>query len=530
MELVIVNARIWTPNRPHEYAQALCVRDGRFEMIGSNEEIGKKAAATSEVIDAQGRLVVPGFNDAHAHFMEGGYSLREVDLRDATDEQDFVQRLKSYAGTLPEGAWITGGYWDHERWPSKKLPTKELVDAAVAEHPVYVVRLDWHIGVANSLALRLAHITEETPDPPGGKIDRDENSGEPTGILRDEAYQLIKAAMPPPDREHQRMAARLATHHAAQMGVTSVQGECAADDMAVLADMALNGELKTRLSLWHPVQKYQDIDELASSDLRNTEFFRTGTAKLFADGSFGADTALLFEPYNHSPGNKGLMIHPADELARLVQRLDELGIQMAIHAIGDRAVRMVLDALHSFATTNGSNKLRHRFEHAQMVRDEDLPLFCQTGAVASVQPAHCIDDMRWIGKKLGARTHRTYRLNSFLQNGIPVAIGTDWTVEPLDPMLTLYAAVTRELPQGGPAGGWHPQERISAKKAVGLYTYGSAFAEHMEHQKGLIEPGFLADFVILSKNIFEIPPHEILSTQVDCTVVAGKIVYRASGF
>jgi len=527
MELAIINGRIWSPHRPDYFAQALLVKKGHFYAIGSNAEILALKTNRTEIIDARGRLVLPGFNDAHIHLMEGGFYLQGINLREARNEDEFARSLQAYAADLPVGTWITGGYWDHEKWPSKKLPDRKLIDAVVPDHPVFVVRLDWHIGVANSLALKLAHIDKDTPDPQGGKIDRDPATGEPTGILRDEAAHLIRDVVPLPTDERRRQAARLAMQHASKLGLTSVQGECEEQDIRIFHQMAEQDELSLRLSLWHTIEKVDDIERL-KIDYEATDFFKANTAKLFADGSFGADTALLFEPYCHNRATTGVMIHPREELDDLISRIDTLGRQMAIHAIGDQAVFVVLDALRKNAVTHGTKKLRHRIEHAQMVREQDLPLFRNTGAIASVQPSHCIDDMRWIEKKLGLRTHETYRLNSFLQNGIPVAIGTDWTVEPLDPMLTIYAAVTREFVEGGPGGGWHPQERTGVQKAVELYTLGSAYAEHAEKVKGLIKRGYLADFIILSQDIFTLPPPEILHTQIDYTIVGGQVVFRRS--
>ncbi|MBN2357094.1 amidohydrolase [candidate division KSB1 bacterium] len=524
MDLIIHNAKIWLGNA--SFAQALAANRGRIAAVGTNQQVQALGDKTTRIIDAGGRLLLPGFNDAHVHLIEGGFHLLGVDLRDARDPEEFCRRLRAKAAQLPRGCWITGGFWDHEGWPDKQLPNKELIDRAVPDHPIFVVRIDWHIGCANSLALNLAGIDSHTKAPPGGVIDRDAASGEPTGILRETAHRLIDQAKPPPDKEQTLQALRAALNHAAALGVTSIQGACQDGDIALYQELLETGELTLRISAWHNVADRPDIQRLENIEQIQHPYLRTGTAKFFCDGSFGATTALLSQPYLGDAENVGVAVHDEKEFIDIVDVLHRNGRQMAIHAIGDRAVTRTLDAIAAAQKQHGRKNLRHRIEHAQMVRDQDMKRFEALGIVASVQPSHAIDDMRWIENRVGERASTTYRLNSFYQAGAAVAFGTDWTVEPIDPMLTLYAAVTREYPQGGPEGGWQPQEKVTLEQALTGYTIGSAFAEHCEQVKGRLSPGFYADLVILSQDLFTTPPRQWLETKVDVTVVGGKVVFE----
>jgi predicted amidohydrolase YtcJ len=474
-------------------------------------------------------LVLPGFNDSHVHFMEGGFSLQDVDLRDARDEAEFCEKLKAKAATMSRGAWITGGYWDHEKWPCKRLPSKELLDSVVPDHPVFIVRLDWHIACANSLALQLARIDSQTASPPGGAIDRYPQTGEPTGILRDEAERLVYRVIPQSSAADKEAAALAAMRHAASLGITSVQGECKAEDQAIFSRLAEEKRLTTRMSVWQSIAHPGDAEALRDLPQVHEPFFSRRTAKLFVDGSFGAGTALLFEPYLDAPNYCGLAIHDQVILESMIQEIDRLNWHLAVHAIGDRAVDMALTALEKARTQNGEQSRRHRIEHAQMVRNQDLARFRDLSLIASVQPSHAIDDMHWIENRIGQRIDTAYRLRSFLQNGIAVACGTDWTVEPLDPMLTLYAAVSREFPAGGPEGGWQPQEKISLVQAIQIYTEGAAFAEEQEQCKGRLKSGCYADFVLLEPDFLYRSPQAILHSRIQTTVVDGRIVHDIQG-
>jgi len=522
MDWILHNARVWMGG--DRFCEALAVRDGCIAAVGTDGQVLPLRQPGSRIVDLQGALVIPGFNDAHLHLMEGGFHLLGVDLRPARDRGDFCRRLQDKARTLPKGSWITGGFWDHERWPDKKLPDRRLIDQAVPDHPVFVVRVDWHIGVANSLALRLAGISAGTAAPEGGVIDRDPVTGETTGILRDSAHRLISAVIPAPDRAQSTAALGAAMDHASQRGVTSIQGACSDEDLSLYREMESHGELQLRMSCWHNIADRHAADTLDPADVMDWPFLRAGIAKLFVDGSFGATTALLSEPYESEPGQCGLAIHERGELLEIARRIHCAGRPMAIHAIGDLAVTWALDAIEAAQATDSAS-LRHRIEHAQMVRDDDLPRFKRSGIIASLQPSHAIDDMRWIEKRIGRRARLAYRFRSLLEAGTAVAIGTDWTVEPMDPMLTLYAAVTREFPEGGPSGGWQPQEKVTLIEALTAYTAGSAYAEQREGVKGMLQPGYWADLTVLSDDIFSLPAEKWLTTTATATMVDGRMVW-----
>jgi hypothetical protein len=525
-DMVLLNGRIFTVDAAQPWAQAAAIRDGKFVMVGKDEDVKKLIGRETEVIDLQGKLALPGFNDAHLHFANGGLYLLGIDLRPARDEKEFARILKEYIYKTPKGEWVMGGNWDHENWPSKKHPRKELIDAFTAEHPVLVSRLDGHMALANSLALKLAGITRDTPDPQGGEIVKDKKTGEPTGILRDNAMDLVGKVIPPLSREKRERAIRAAMRHAQEMGVTSVQDNSSAADLAIYQELLRKGELGVRINAWRGADGWADFRRIGITAPFGDPFLRLGTVKLFVDGSMGAGTALFFEPYADDPATAGLPIHTQAELEALVGEADAAGLQIAAHAIGDKANAWVLEAFAKARAANGDREARHRVEHAQVVRAADVARFRELGVIASIQPSHCIDDMRWAEKRIGARVKDAYRFASFLAAGVRLAFGTDWDVEPLDPRLGLYAAVSRELPSGGPAGGWHPEEKLKLAQAVEAYTLGSAYAEFQEHVKGSIQAGKLADLVVMENDLFQIPQKDILSTPVALTVLNGKVVYK----
>jgi predicted amidohydrolase YtcJ len=494
--------------------------------VGDEALLAATVGPATRVIELRGRLVLPGFNDAHVHFLEGGFGLLSVDLRPARDQADFARRLGEHARTLPAGTWILQGNWDHEAWPSQALPTRHLVDASTPEHPVFVSRLDGHMALANSLALRLAGITRHTPDPEGGAIVRDA-AGEPTGILKDNAQALLARAIPEPTREMNRRAARAALAEAARLGVTTIQDNSATDALPTYLELRASGELTARISVWRYAEALGALIQAGVRTGLGDDWVRLGAIKILSDGSMGAGTAAFYEPYADDPGTRGLLLYPPEELARLVREADAAGFQLAVHAIGDRANDLVLGAFEQAVIRNGPRERRFRIEHAQVVRKRDLARYRALGVIASIQPSHCIDDMRWAEKRIGrARSRDAYNFRSFLDAGIAVAFGTDWSVEPLDPRVGLYAAVTRELPDGGPPGGWFPEEKLTLAEALDLYTRGSAYAERAEDRKGTLLPGMLADIVVFERDLFRIPAREILEAEVDLTVVGGRIVHE----
>jgi len=526
-DLILRNGKIWTVNPRQPIAQAVAVRDGKIIAVGKNADVAQLVGKGTRVIDLEGRLVLPGFNDAHTHFVSGGFALLGINLRDAKDEQDFARRLREYAAKLSKGKWITGGDWDHEAWPSKKHPTKNLIDPVTPDHPVMVSRLDGHIALANSLALKLAGIDKSTPNPQGGEIVKDPGTGEPTGILKDAAQDLLWRVIPSPTEEEYDAALRAAMKHAAERGVTTVQDMATVDDFRAYQRALRRGELTVRVYAFLPSSQLKEMRRLGLQAGFGNEWLRFGGVKIFSDGSMGAGTALFFEPYADDPATCGIQIHPVEELVQMVVEADKAGLQIALHAIGDRANHLALNAFEEALRANGRRDSRHRIEHAQVVTPEDLPRFTQLGVIASIEPSHCIDDMRWAEKRIGReRCRNAYRFKSFAEAGARLAFGTDWTVEPLDPMLGLYAAATREYPEGGPPGGWFPEEKITLAQAIEFYTLGSAYAEFMDRAKGSIEVGKLADVVVLSKDILGAAAPEILHTKVVYTIVGGKVVYE----
>lgn len=525
-DLVLFNGRVFTVEKSMPWAEAIAICDGKFIAVGADAEIKKLAGKDTEVVDLQGKLVVPGFNDAHLHFTSGGLYLLGIDLRPARSEKEFVSILKEYIRKLPKGEWITGGNWDHENWPSKKHPHRDLIDAITPDHPVLVSRLDGHMALANSLALKMAGINRDTPDPQGGEIVKDKKTGEPSGILRDTACNLVEAVIPPLSRARREQAIRAAMRHAQELGVTSIQDNSSREDLEIYQELLAKGELGVRVSAWRDGERIADLARIGIHAAFGGPFLRLGVIKLFVDGSMGAGTALFFEPYADDPDTAGLPIYKENELNALVLAADKAGLQIAAHAIGDKANAWILNALALARRENGARDSRHRIEHSQVVRPEDVLRFKDLGVIASIQPCHCIDDMRWAEKRIGKRVDDAYRWRSFLEAGVHVAFGTDWAVEPLDPRLGLYAAVTRELPGGGPAGGWHPDEKLSLAEAIEYYTLGSAYAEFQEEAKGSIVPGKWADLAVMEKDLFRIPKKDILKTAVSMTILAGKIIFK----
>ena len=525
--LIVINAKIHTVDANKPSAEAVAVCGETIARVGNTAEIRKLAGRATRVIDARGRLMVPGFNDAHVHLISGAEQIVGVDLRPAKSEAEMAARLRDYASRIPRGRWILGGYWDHEAWPSKALPTRELLDTVTPDHPVFVQRLDGHMAVANSLALKLAGVTRDAQAPAGGTIVRDAD-GEPAGVFKDNAMALVSRAIPPDSPEETLEKARAALKHAASLGVTTIQDMTAAPlELRAYQALRAAGQLTARI---YSIQNH-GIAGLRAAGISTgfgDDWLRIGGIKLFADGSMGSGTAAFFEPYADDPSTSGLLLQTPAELEKAIFDADSAGFQPIVHAIGDRANAIVLDAFEKLSKERGPRDRRPRIEHAQVVRDSDKARFRRLGVVASIQPSHCIDDMRWAERRIGReRCAIAYDFKSFVSAGAPIAFGTDWYVEPLNPLLGLYAAVTRQFPDGTPAGGWFPEERITMEQAVEFYTLGSAYAEFAEERKGSITEGKLADFVLLTRDIFTIPRREILDTAAALTVVGGKVVYEA---
>lgn len=531
-DVVVLGARVHSMDRDDTVYEAIACRGDRVQAIGSRSEVEKFIGPETRVIEASGKVVVPGFNDAHVHFLSGGLQLSSVQLREAKTKEEFVSRLRDFAATLPKGQWITGGDWDHENWPSGELPDREWIDSVTRDNPVMISRLDGHMALANSLALQLGGVTKDTADPDGGLIVRHAQTGEPTGILKDAAMSLVSRRIPGLSFESRLRAAKAATDYAASLGVTSVQDMSGAGDVDVYRALRQRAELKTRIYAFAPLPAWKTSADAGLKAAIGDDWIREGGLKGFADGSLGSTTALFFEPYLDSPTTSGL---PGDEMfpdgvmLQRVQAADRAGLQVVVHAIGDKANDQMLTIFDQVSRINGKRDRRFRIEHAQHLRMEDIPRFAEIGVIASMQPMHCADDGRWALKRIGPeRAKGTYAFRSLLDAGAILAFGSDWNVATLDPIQGIAAAVTRRTLDGKNPDGWVPEQKITVEEAVRAYTVGSSRAEFAEQSKGTLQPGMLADLVILSQDIFTVPPEEITRTKVVTTIVGGNVVYEAA--
>ena len=528
-DLIITNAKIWTVDRARPQAEALAVVRDRIVAVGSVSDVDMWHGPQTRVIDAQGKLLLPGFNDAHVHLVDGGDHLQAVQLKDAASAEEFARRIEQRAQATPKGEWITGGDWDETKWSPPNLPTKELIDPVTPNTPVWVNRYDGHESLANSVTLRLANVTAKTPDPPGGQIVRDAQ-GNPTGVLRDAAQALVDKVMPPMSHEHRMRAIHRAMDHAASVGVTSVQiMNPDYEEVKAYAELEEQGELTLRIYVAPLETQWKDQAKLGIRHGFGTPYLRMGAVKGYADGSLGSETAYFFDPFTDAPHTHGLLsdeMHPPSAMRQRLQGADAAGLQICVHAIGDHAISMMLDIYEQIQKANGKKDRRWRIEHAQHMAAKDFDRFARLGVIASVQPYQAIDDGRWAEMRIGPeRIKLTYAFRTFLDHGVKLAFGTDWSVAPLNPMLTIYAAVTRATLDGKNPGGWMPEQKLTVPEAVEAYTVGSAYAEFQEKEKGSITPGKLADFVVLSDDIFHIPLESIKNVKVEATFVGGKVVY-----
>jgi predicted amidohydrolase YtcJ len=529
-DLIVTNAKVFTGDPARPECEAVAILGDRIVAASSKAEADAWRGPKTRVIDAGGRRVVPGFNDAHVHFVSGGMDLDNVDLKSAASPEELAKRIAEQAAVTPKGAWVLGGNWDDQQWSPARLPDKGLIDPTTRDVPVFVSRYDGHMALANSAAIRLAGVTAATPDPPGGVIVRDAR-GEPTGLFKDAAMSIVYNAIPPFSHEQRLRAARRALQHAASLGVTSVQDmnpEYA--DIAVYTELLEHGELTTRIYAAPALSDWADQAKLGLRRAFGSPYLRLGALKGYADGSLGSTTAYFFEPYTDAPDTRGLLsdeMQPLEAMRERMTRADAAGLQLCIHAIGDQGISMILDLFAEVAKTNGARDRRLRIEHAQHMAPKDFDRFAAQRVIASVQPYHAIDDGRWAEKRIGPeRIKTTYAFRTFLDRGVRLALGTDWSVAPLDPMQTIYAAVTRATLDGRHPEGWVPGEKITVKEAVMAYTSGSAYAEFQENEKGTLAPGRLADLVILSDDIFSIDPRAIRDVKVLTTIVGGRVVHE----
>ncbi len=528
-DIIITGGMVWTglstgaPQRG-----SVAIADGKILAIGDDSDVGRYAGPKTQRIQADGGLLLPGFTDGHTHFIDGGFQLASVSLRDAATPQEFVRRLKEYAKTLKPGDWITGGDWDHTLWVGQPLPRHEWIDSVTPANPVFVSRVDGHEALANAAAMRAAAVTKDTPTPTGGEMLRDPRTVEPTGIFKDRALDLIGRVIPDPSPAQRDSALARALAHAASLGVTATSHVSASwADLASYRRLERVGRLTVRAALYLPLESWRAVAETVSRSGRGDDWVKIGGLKGYMDGSAGSRTAYFFEPYSDSAGYRGLLQHPEADMRSWIGSADSAGLQVAVHAIGDRANAILLSIYDSVAGAHGPRDRRFRVEHAQHLRPQDIPLFAKLGVIASVQPYHAIDDGRWVEQRIGpVRIKTTYPFRTLLDTGGKLSFGSDWTVAPLDPILGVYAAVTRRTLDGKHPDGWVPEQKITVGEALRAYTAGNAYATFDEAKRGTLAPGGDADVVVLDRNLFTMTADSLDRARVRYTIVGGKLVYR----
>jgi predicted amidohydrolase YtcJ len=535
-DLVIINGNVFTIDDGNPSAEAIAVKGEKIIKVGTSVQIKKLIKkGQTEIIDAGGRLVIPGFNDAHVHF--GPLDPDFIELRYTIDPAEIAEKVKEQVAKSKPGELIRGGHWEHEMFITKKWPSKELIDIVSPENPVILSRADGHSVLVNSYVLRLSGITKESRNPYGGEIQKDPVTGEPTGILKENAESLIKTGDYKTDRTPEQIAERtrqgyiLALREAREYGVTSIQIPGEADFEAytkLLADGLLTSRIDIGQSLTDNAGRLESYRELALKYPREGDWIRFGYLKAFIDGTIGSGTALMFEPFDDNPSSSGLSIMPYEEFEKMVVKADKMGFQIGVHAIGDKGNNWVLNAYEKAQSVNGKRNSRHRDEHTQTLITSDIPRFAQLGVIPSMQPTHCITDKRFYEKRVGiGRCKGAYAWRDLINTGSTLAFGTDYPVEPLNPMEGLYAAVTRKDRLGEEGDGWFSDQKLTMEEAIRFYTLGSAFAQFTEDRKGMIKTGYLADIIIVDHDLLTIPENEIMKTKVDYTITGGKIVYSS---
>jgi predicted amidohydrolase YtcJ len=523
--LILFNGKIWTGDASRRFVQAVAIEGSRIVAAGTNEEVATAAPAGSKRIDLQGRLAVPGFIDNHVHFIDGGFEISRVHLRDAASPQEFARRIGDFAKHAGKGAWILGGEWDEQLWKPYALPTRQMIDVVTPDNPVFVTRLDGHMSLANSVAMKLAGITRATPDPAGGTIVRD-SSGELTGLLKDAATSAVYAVIPNPSTEQRMDAARAGLAEAMKFGVTAfcdMSGSDAYDDLRAYQRLEKAGQLTARVYLFTPIRQYERLVNASVEKSFGSDRLRIGGLKGFADGSLGSSTAWFSEPFLNEDTNRGLAMEPMTNgaMKRWATDADAHNLQIAIHAIGDRANDEVLKIYESLPRDR-----RFRIEHAQHLNAGLIKRFAADHVIASMQPYHAIDDGRWAESKIGhERAKSTYAFRSLIDAGATVTFGSDWTVAPLNPILGIYAAVTRRTIDGKNPNGWIPEQKITVEEALRSYTVNNAYAMFRENEIGRIAPGLRADIAVLSDDLFTIAPEKIENVRVEMTVFDGEVIF-----
>jgi len=525
------NGRIYTNDPASPWAEAMLVRGEEILATGDDDEIASLAEKDAQVVvDLEKHFVMPGFNDAHVHIGGAGQDWLAVRLNGVQNIAELQKRLADNVAQHKEGEWISGRGWDHTFWPEKRFPNRQQLDAVSPKNPVILTHISGHVAVANSLALQLAGITKFTPNPSGGEIEKD-RQGEPTGMLKEgSAMNLVESKIPAPTLEQRRRGIELALADLAKNGVTSAQDNSAWEDFLTYRAIKNDGKLTVRITEWLPFPApLEKLEQMRREGGTTDPWLRTGALKMVTDGALGSRTAAMLAPYSDDPSTSGIMTMEPEKLRVLAIERDKAGFQLNFHAIGDRANRVALDVFEAVAKANGPRDRRDRVEHAQIVALSDIPRFARLQVIASMQPSHETSDMRWAEQRVGPeRAKGAYAWASMQKFGVHLAFGTDYDVEPISPFRGLYACVTRELPTGGPQGGWQPQEKISLADCIRAYTSGSAYAEFMEGKKGELKPGEFADFIVLSNDLTKVEPREYTTTKVLRAIVGGRTVYSAA--
>ena len=524
--LAVTDARIWTGDEAQPWAEAIASRGDTIIAVGSADDVAPFVGPETNVISASGGMLVPGFIDTHVHFIDGGSALASVQLRDAATPDEFTRRIAEFAGTTEPGEWITGGAWDHENWGGE-LPKRQWIDAVTPDNPVWIYRLDGHMALANSAALELAGVDADTADVDGGEVVRD-TDGVPTGVLKDNALTFVSSAVPPSSESKLDREVLAAMHYVAANGVTSVHDMAGFDSLAAYRRAQARGAMITRVYSVVPLSEWRTLQNEIDTNGRGDSWVRIGGLKGFMDGSLGSHTAAFFAPFTDAPDDRGFLINELEDMRRWISDADDAGLHVMVHAIGDRAIRDLLDIYLDVTERNGPRDRRFRVEHAQHIHPEDVPRFAVQDVIASMQPYHAIDDGRWAEKVIGAeRAKTTYAFSSLMEDGAHVSFGSDWYVAPATPLEGIYAAVTRRTLDNANPDGWVPEQKVSVEQALRAYTSEAAYASFEESTKGMLKPGLLADFVLLDKDLTAIPPEDIRDVTVLRTVVGGRVVYSS---
>src|SRR5438105_3821219 len=522
--IAVLNGVVWTGDQAKPWAEAVALSGERIVAVGSTPEIRARLSSQTRIIDAKGGMVVPRFIDLHVHFLAGGLNLASVQLRDAKSPEELVSRIKAFAATIPSGTWITGGDWDHQNWGGE-LPQRSWIDSVTPNNPVWINRLDGHMALANTAAIRAARVPASGGDVAGGTITRDA-SGAPTGIFKDNAQSLIDAAVPDPAPEMLDRALDAAMTYANERGVTSVDHMGTWADLAVFERAHRAGILRTRIYASVPLATWARLRDTVAARGRGDTWLRIGGLKGFVDGSLGSHTAAMLQPFTDAPTDTGLLVNRPEDLYAWTSNADKSNLHVIIHAIGDRAINLQLNIFERVERENGKKDRRFRIEHAQHIAPADVARFGQLGVIASMQPYHAIDDGRWAEKVIGPeRARTTYAFRSLENSGARLAFGSDWPVAPATPLEGIYAAVTRRTLDDKHPGGWVPEQKITVEEALRAYTSGAAYATFEENEKGSLAPGKLADVVIIDRDLTKIPPETIRDARIDYTIAGGRVVY-----